>query len=269
VANQIISGLALLKPRTGPGLTLALALALVSAGCASRTNATPSTAFYRSSPSSRLRTASHTVEPGETVYHIAHEYGVSTDDLMTANGLTDPRELRVGQVLVIPGAGIDDASLPPAAASAFGLPDPWSVPRADRQFAWPVTAGVVSSPFGMRNGAMHEGVDIAAPTGTPIYAADDGTVIFAGRLHGYGNVVVIQHNGGYVTVYGHNQRNLVNDGERVSRGQQIAEMGNSGRASGPNLHFEVRYNNQAENPVAYLPEPDAATGISFARNGGS
>jgi murein DD-endopeptidase MepM/ murein hydrolase activator NlpD len=94
-------------------------------------------------------------------------------------------------------------------------------------------------------------------------------VIFVGHLHGYGNVVIIQHSGGYVTVYGHNQRNLVNDGASVVRGQQIAEMGSSGRASGPNLHFEVRYNNEAENPLAYLPEPNSSTGISFARNGGS
>jgi murein DD-endopeptidase MepM/ murein hydrolase activator NlpD len=191
------------------------------------------------------------------------------DSLMTANGLTDPRDLRVGQMLVIPGDGIDDTSIPPAAASAFDLSDPWSAPRADRQFAWPVTAGMLSSPFGMRNGAMHNGIDITAPAGTPINAADDGTTIFVGRLHGFGNVVILQHSGGYVTVYGHNQRNLVNVGESVTRGQQIAEMGASGRASGPNLHFEVRFNNQAENPMAYLPEPSGSPGISFARNGGS
>ena len=116
---------------------------------------------------------------------------------------------------------------------------------------------------------MHDGVDIAAPTGTPIYAADDGVVIFVGHLHGYGNVVILQHSGGYATVYGHNQSNLVNQGEHVARGQEIAEMGTSGRASGPNLHFEVRYNNQAQNPLAYLPQPNTSTGITFARNGGS
>jgi murein DD-endopeptidase MepM/ murein hydrolase activator NlpD len=209
------------------------------------------------------------VAPGETVYHIAHQYGVSTDRLMEANNLADPRDLRVGQVLVIPGVGFDHSAMPPATASMFGLPDPWSVPRADRQFAWPVAAGTVSSPFGMRNGAMHDGVDIAAPAGTPVYAADDGTVIFDGRLHGYGNVVIVQHSGGYVTVYGHNRRNLVHDGATVARGQEIAEMGDSGRTTGPNLHFEVRYNNTAENPLAYLPQPGGAGSITFARNGGS
>jgi murein DD-endopeptidase MepM/ murein hydrolase activator NlpD len=116
---------------------------------------------------------------------------------------------------------------------------------------------------------MHDGVDIAAPAGTPVYAADDGTVIFDGRLHGYGNVVIVQHSGGYVTVYGHNRRNLVHDGATVARGQEIAEMGDSGRTTGPNLHFEVRYNNTAENPLAYLPQPGGAGSITFARNGGS
>lgn len=263
MANRISDRIAPLKPR----IALALALILTSAGCASQSPSAPVSAFHRSGRS--LHIANHTVAPGETVYHIAHEYGVSTDSLMTANDLTDPRDLRVGQVLGIPGAGVDDAAMPPASASAFGLPDPWSIPRADRQFAWPVTAGVVSSPFGMRNGAMHEGVDIAAPAGTPIQAADDGEVIYVGRLHGYGNVILLQHSGGYVTVYAHNQRNLVNVGESVTRGQQIAEMGASGRTSGPNLHFEVRLNNQAQNPIAYLPQPDGSTGISFARNGGS
>jgi lipoprotein NlpD len=263
VANQIFDRLALLRPLLGLGVAFVLA----GAGCSSPAPIAAVSASYRSSLG--VHTESHTVAPGETVYHIAREYGVSTDSLMTANNLTDPHDLRVGQLLVIPGASIDDTSLPPATASAFGLPNPWSVPRADRQLAWPVTAGVVSSPFGMRNGAMHNGIDITAPAGTPIYAADDGTVIFVGRLHGYGDVIIVQHSGGYVTVYGHNRRNLVNDGDRVTRGQQIAEMGASGRASGPNLHFEVRFNNQAENPVAYLPEPNGSTGISFARNAGS
>jgi murein DD-endopeptidase MepM/ murein hydrolase activator NlpD len=93
-------------------------------------------------------------------------------------------------------------------------------------------------------------------------------VIFAGHLHGYGNVVIVQHSSGYLTVYGHNQRNLVSEGDRVARGLEIAELGATGRASGPNLHFEVRYNNHPQNPLAYLPAPGIASGISFARNSG-
>jgi lipoprotein NlpD len=266
LADQFYWRRALLKLR----LQIILMLTIACAGCASQALQSPisSTSAYRSNSRRNPHSATHLVAPGETVYRLALRYGVSPDSLMAANSLSDPHDLRVGQMLIIPNGEIDDSS-PPATASAFGLSDPWSVPRADRQFQWPVVAGVVTSPFGMRNGAMHSGVDIAAPLGTPIYAADDGNVIFVGQIRGYGNAIIVQHVGGYVTVYGHNQRNLVNEGASVARGQQIAEMGTSGRTSGPNVHFEVRYLNQAQNPLAYLPEPGGSTGITFARNGGS
>jgi murein DD-endopeptidase MepM/ murein hydrolase activator NlpD len=201
----------------------------------------------------------HTVQPGETIYHIAHIYAVSPASLMAANGLSDPRQLEAGQTLTIP------LNRKQASEVSFSA---WRVPRADRQFAWPVTAGLVSSPFGIRNGVMHDGVDIVASAGTAVRAADDGTVIFAGHLRGYGNAVILQHSGGYVTVYGHNQRNLVRYGTTVVRGQVIAELGSTGRASGPNLHFEVRFRGQPQNPLAYLRPPVPTSGISFARNGG-
>jgi murein DD-endopeptidase MepM/ murein hydrolase activator NlpD len=208
------------------------------------------------------------VSRGETVYHIAHLYGITPERLMAANGIDDPRELNVGQTLIIPVRGFSSASVP--SRSALGIPDMWAVPRADRQFAWPVASGAVSSPFGMRaNGMMHEGVDISAPAGTPVLAADDGVVIYTGQLRGYGNVVILQHSGAYETVYAHDRRNFVHDGDRVGRGQQIGEIGTSGRTSGPNLHFEVRYNNRADNPLSYLPPPAPASGTSFAQNNGS
>jgi murein DD-endopeptidase MepM/ murein hydrolase activator NlpD len=120
----------------------------------------------------------------------------------------------------------------------------------------------------MRHGVMHDGIDIAAPAGTPVRAADDGVVLYSGRLRGYGNVVILQHSGGYVTVYGHNERNLVREGDRVARGQDIAELGATGRASGPNLHFEIRYENQAQNPLAYLPAREPPSEANFALGGG-
>ena len=243
----------------------AIAVAIIFAGCAG-TSATPSR-YNRTYSYTRPGAAPHTVQPGETLYHIAQVYGVSVDSIMAANAISDPRQLRVGQALTIPNG--EDSGPPPAMASAFAAPDPWSVPRADRQFAWPVTAGVVSSPFGIRNGVMHDGVDIAAPAGTPVLAADEGVVMYAGRERGYGNLVIVQHSGSYATVYAHNRRNLVDTGARVARGQEIAEMGTSGRASGPNLHFEIRYQNRAQNPLAYLPAPDRSNAISFARAGGS
>jgi murein DD-endopeptidase MepM/ murein hydrolase activator NlpD len=206
------------------------------------------------------RTLTHTVQPGETIYHIARIYAVSPARLMAVNGIIDPRQLASGQTLLIPLNG----KVPTVISFS-----PWEVARADRQFAWPVTAGLVSSPFGIRNGVMHDGVDIAAGAGSPVRAADDGTVIFTGHLRGYGNAVILQHSGGYVTVYGHNQRNLVRYGEEVVRGQIIAQLGSTGRATGPNLHFEVRFQGQPQNPLAYLPPPSPASGITFARNGGS
>ena len=241
------------------GLVLAVALSGCFGGPSSPAPPSPSRLGAAASPSRRT---THTVARGETVYRIAHAYGTTPQRLMEANGLADPRDLRVGQMLVIPVEGV-------ASASSFGIPDEWVMPpRADRQFAWPVAAGVVSSPFGIRNGVMHDGVDISAPVGTPVDAADDGVAIFTGHMNGYGNVVLLEHSGGYVTVYGHNYRNLVHEGQRVARGQQIAEIGATGRASAPNLHFEVRYENHAQNPLAYLPVPQPWSGIRFARNAG-
>lgn len=239
-------------------MAIALALSIALAGCGG--GAPPSTYL----PVGSQQPVTHVVASGETLYRIATEYHVSVGRLMTANGLSDPRELRVGQVLTIPGA-YRAASLGTASSGVH----PYTGERESRQFQWPVAQGVVSSGFGIRNGAMHDGVDIAAPAGTPVYAADGGVVIFSGTLHGYGNTVIIRHDDDYATVYGHNERNLVSEGVRVARGQQIGEIGRSGRTTGANLHFEVRRDNLARDPLAYLPQPATSDGISFAAAGGS
>ncbi len=238
-------------------LMVALALSIALAGCGD--SVAPA-----SLPIGPHHAATHVVAPGETIYHIATEYGVSVGRLMAANGISDPRDLRVGQVLTIPG-GYRGASIGTASSGVHR----YTGERSSRQFQWPVQNGVVSSGFGIRNGAMHDGVDIAAPAGTPVYAADSGVVIFSGTLHGYGNTVIIRHDDGYATVYGHNERNLVSEGTRVARGQEISEIGRSGRTTGANLHFEVRRDNVAENPLAYLPDPASSDRISFAAAGGS
>ncbi len=100
---------------------------------------------------------------------------------------------------------------------------------------------------------MHEGVDIAAPVGTPVRAAAAGRVIFVGRMRGYGNIVIVQHDRCYVTVYAHDSCNLVREGQAVKRGQVIGKVGRTGHTTGANLHFEVRRYNVATNPLAYLP----------------
>ncbi len=105
----------------------------------------------------------------------------------------------------------------------------------------------------MRAGQRHDGIDIAAPEGTPIHAAGEGTVIFAGEQSGYGSIVIVKHEGGLVTLYAHASKVLVDEGARVRRGEAIARVGQTGRTTGPHLHFEVRDGTRPRNPLLYLP----------------
>ncbi len=116
---------------------------------------------------------------------------------------------------------------------------------------WPVS-GPVTSGFGWRWGRMHEGIDIAVPTGAPVSAAASGRVIYAGWMGGYGNLVVIDHGGGLATAYGHNSSIVVGNGGSVSQGQTIAFAGSTGHSTGPHVHFEVRVNGAAVDPLGYL-----------------
>jgi murein DD-endopeptidase MepM/ murein hydrolase activator NlpD len=118
-------------------------------------------------------------------------------------------------------------------------------------FVWPVL-GPVTSPFGWRWGRMHEGIDIAAGAGTPIRAAAAGTVIYAGWLGGYGNLVAIDHGGGVATAYGHQSGIAVGTGAPVAQGQVIGYVGSTGHSTGPHLHFEVRVNGVPQDPLGYL-----------------
>jgi len=140
---------------------------------------------------------------------------------------------------------------PPAPPAAIIATPPARL--ATPRFDWPITTGRLSSKFGLRHGVMHEGVDIAAPVGTPVRAAAAGRVIFVGRMRGYGNIIILQHDRCYVTVYAHDSCNLVKRGQAVKRGQMIGMVGRSGHTTGANLHFEVRRNSVATNPLAYLP----------------
>jgi murein DD-endopeptidase MepM/ murein hydrolase activator NlpD len=119
-------------------------------------------------------------------------------------------------------------------------------------FAWPLR-GRVTSGFGYRWGRLHAGIDIAAPTGTPIHASKAGRVIFAGTMNGYGNVVIIDHGGGFSTLYAHQSRLGSSRGQVVSQGQVIGYVGSTGHSTGPHCHFEVRVNGSARNPRPYLP----------------
>jgi lipoprotein NlpD len=120
------------------------------------------------------------------------------------------------------------------------------------RFSWPVR-GKLIQPFSGTSSAPHDGIDVAATPGASIAAAADGKVIFSDRLSSYGNVIIVEHTGGFTTVYAHNERNLVRKGARIRRGERIATLGASGRARTPHLHFEVRKENVARNPLYYLP----------------
>ena len=136
------------------------------------------------------------------------------------------------------------------AASSYSPPSSHSTPSASG-FIWPVS-GPVTSPFGMRWGRMHTGIDIGVPYGTPIHAAASGRVIYAGWESGYGNFVIIDHGHGLATAYGHQSRIAVSNGQSVTQGQVIGYVGCTGHCFGPHLHFEVRVNGQPVDPMGYL-----------------
>jgi murein DD-endopeptidase MepM/ murein hydrolase activator NlpD len=141
------------------------------------------------------------------------------------------------------------AQQPSAAPRPSSGPPP--PPGADG-WSWPVR-GTVTSEYGQRWGRLHAGIDIAAPNGTPIYAARAGCVTFAGVQGGYGNLILIDHGGGVVTAYAHQSRLLASRGDCVEGGAQIGAVGSTGNSTGNHLHYEVRVNGSARNPRPYLP----------------
>lgn len=196
----------------------------------------------------------HRVEPGETLYRIGLAYGVSHQTLARVNGIDDADRIEVGRVIVIPEAS---RSLPVrmitperARGERPSLPE---VPAGPLPFLWPVDGGVLTSSFGPRDASHHDGIDISAPAGTPVRAARGGRVLYSDTLRGYGNLIILEHDGGYATVYAHNRENRARIGAAVKQGEQIATVGETGKTSGPNLHFEIRKDNVARNPVYFLP----------------
>ena len=137
------------------------------------------------------------------------------------------------------------------AARLRGDMTPSATPGTAPKFIWPVQ-GPITSPFGMRWGTLHPGIDIGVPSGTPVHAAAAGKVIWCGWETGYGNFVVIDHGGGYATAYGHNTRVAVSCGQEVAQGDVIAYSGCTGFCTGPHVHFEVRVNGTPVDPLGYL-----------------
>jgi len=217
----------------------------------------------------------HEVKAGDTLVKLAERYGVSVMAIVAENRLASARVvLRIGQRLDIPlapSASVrrvavqqDDAGERAAARPASRPPSPrvpehleLGVPDADELggvFVWPIE-GPVSSTFGRRRSGWHAGIDIKAEPGTPVKAAAPGVVVMSGVEPRYGRVVKIAHDGGFLTVYAHNDANLVEAGDRVAAGETIATVGRTGRATTDHLHFEIRRQGRTYNPLYLLPLP--------------
>lgn len=239
----------------------------------------------------------HTVAPGENIYDIARAYGIDAYSLAQSNELRPPFDVSEGQVLIVPGSGGSGSGAIASAqgageASGFGRPTerpsapaasaqrdqdrstaktpdkqtaalPPSQPDADAPasaegFVWPVTGRVVSTYGPKGGGRYNDGVNIAAPEGTTVRAAESGVIAYAGNeLRGFGRTLLIKHPGGWVTAYAHNSELLVQRGQQVRRGQAVAKVGSTGGVDEPQLHFEIRRNRKAIDPVTLLPRSGA------------
>jgi len=175
------------------------------------------------------------VSPGESVASIAGKFNIKTETIMRDNNLEDPSGLKIDQKLILRGAKPE-----------FSYQD-----RLDQKFMYPINTRITSY-YGPRWGRVHEGLDFAAPMGSPIRAVSSGRVVYSGWATGYGYVVIIEHQKGLRTLYAHNSKLLVRSGESVGKGEVISRSGNTGNSTGPHLHFEVQVNGRPENPLDYI-----------------
>jgi murein DD-endopeptidase MepM/ murein hydrolase activator NlpD len=227
--------------------------------------------------------ATHTVVPGETMIGIAKRYNVALKDLAKANRVEPYAQVKMGDRLVIPGR---PASTKSPALAAKPAPAPTQSkaaaapekkvasiepqhtaravsPTADVEdtaktsgppsFRWPVRGRIIAG-FGPKpNGQQNDGINLSVPEGTPIKAAEDGVVAYAGNeLKGYGNLVLVRHPNGFVTAYAHASELLVKRGDTIKRGQIIAKAGQTGTVSSPQVHFEIRKGSSPVDPTQYL-----------------
>ena len=188
---------------------------------------------------------------------VRNELATSRDTLAAARSLKrsalhNSRETREEYLHEVEALAAQSASLAAAIRDAQeGAGSSGTGAPSASGLVWPVNGTVVSG-YGMRWGRLHEGIDIAASSGTPIWAAAAGTVIHAGWLGGYGNLVVVDHGNGLATAYAHASAILVGVGQQVAQGETVALVGSTGNSSGPHLHFEVRVNGVAVDPLLYL-----------------
>jgi len=237
-------------PRNPTKLTLLVLLTIsVLIGCVS----SEGRSVVESKP--KRTGAYHTVKRHQTLWRICKTYGVDMYEVARVNGIRNVNEIKAGQKIFIPGAKralhvdirIEDLG------SSGKKPARLEPAKVKGRFVWPVRGSVVKR-FGRSQGTRHDGVDIAAPRGTPIRSTDSGTVIYSGNeIKGYGNIVIIKHGPIFTSVYAHNALNLVREGDRVQRGQVIAQVGSTGRAKRAHLHFQIRNHNKPIDPFLVLP----------------
>lgn len=202
----------------------------------------------------------HLVKPKESIQRIAKMYGLSVFDILDYNNLNSYKLEPGMKIKLLAGATEPvEVSKQPAktdkpAMKQSGKPIPThpTIAKPKSKLALPLQ-GTVTSEFGVRNGRPHKGIDIASDKGNPIYAALKGKVVYSGSQRGYGNVIILEHDDYIMTVYAHNEANLVRLNETISKGQPIATVGQTGTASGPHLHFEYRVKGKAIDPREVLP----------------
>jgi len=217
----------------------------------------------------------HPVAKGVTLYRISLAYKIPLAKLMAANGLSSPSALKVGQKLFIPGAR---AILPVEPSTPLSPIEkdvlersleteeiPLPAPRLEKEgekphwlgkeldIIWPIQ-GKINSPFGPRGKKFHAGIDIASPHYQEVKAAMDGEVILARNSRtGYGKVIVLRHDLGFTSIYGHMNVIIAKEGEAIRQGQAIGGVGSTGKSTGPHLHFELRHEGRPINPLPILP----------------
>lgn len=268
-------------------VTLAGCSSAVKAPVADRSTGSPSTASASAAkaPESATGPVYHVVQPGETLRGIARQYGVTAEELISLNQLADPNRIVVGQrlkiregsatgagsssgVQVVPvpiEGGPESVSAAPVVTSPKGgrtgaeaAPAPVAPKAEDKTPAvasegwqWPADGPIITR----FNGTTVKGIDIGGKVGDPVRASLDGTVSYTGEgIEGYGLIVIIQHPNDYVSVYAHNSKVLVKEGQQVKRGEVIAAMGQTGKdVKQPKLHFQIRKAGQAIDPLKLLP----------------
>jgi murein DD-endopeptidase MepM/ murein hydrolase activator NlpD len=204
---------------------------------------------------------SYKVKSGDTIAKLAKTYGSEAEKIIEMNGLAAGAALTIGQELILPDGR---APAPPAPAPTriatniknIFVPPPSAEQSGSGKYIWPTAARRITQYYGnWRAGVRHTGVDIAGPSGTAIYAADDGVVAISGwNTGGYGNMIVVNHGGGMFTRYAHGSKLLVQAGDTVKKGDTIMLMGSTGRSTGPHLHFEVMVGTplNRRNPFDYV-----------------